>query len=303
MAQPAGGTGNSENTVQSESNLVYEGVEYTPKKRVETTLIMGIDVYSDELSVQQDSDAGVTRCDFLAMLVTDKNTGESRLIHLNRDMMADVDLLGSRNEILDTQKMQLCLAHAYGTDERASARNTMHAVSRLFANAKIDHFITLTMDAVPALNDAVGGVPVLVEEDFSQIDPSLVKGETVTLKGEQALNYVRGRQNVDNGTNEQRMARQRKYMASLFSTLSSALENGKVSITSLLTDVNPYMTSDMSVTKLNEMFKTVMENPKSEIEVIEGQAQMGKEFVEFHPDEKALMEKTISLFYEPVKNS
>ncbi|MCF0246517.1 MAG: LCP family protein [Ileibacterium sp.] len=286
-----------------EPDLVYEGVGYNLKDNIETTLIMGIDKFEDTGEKDEKVSRNPSQCDFLTLLVTDKTTGNSRMIQLNRDTMVDVDVLGFFNDVISTDKMQLALAHSYGSGDRDSARNAMRSVSRLFSNVPIDHFVALTMDAVANLNDAIGGVPVLVEEDFSKVDPSLVMGETITLKGDQSLHYVRGRTGVDNGTNEERMARQQKYMNSFYKTLAKAMDEGKVSMTKLLTDVSPYMTSDLSVNGLNDVLTTAMEHSQPNIEVLQGTAKMGAKYVEFYPDQDALMEETISLFFEPAPSS
>ena len=49
------------------------------------------------------------------------------------------------------------------------------------------------MDAVPLLNDLVGGVTVKLEDDIPQLGPAYRKGESVTLRGKEALRFVRYR--------------------------------------------------------------------------------------------------------------
>lgn len=58
---------------------------------------------------------------------------------------------------------------------------------RLLYGVEIDHYISLMMDGVAVLNDLAGGVTLKVMDDFGAFDPALVQGETVTLRGEQAL--------------------------------------------------------------------------------------------------------------------
>ena len=69
----------------------------------------------------------------------------------------------------------------------------------------------MNMDAIPILNDAVGGVTVEVTEDFSAVDPSIGMGQ-VTLRGDQALNYVRTRKDVGDQLNLSRIQRQKQYL-------------------------------------------------------------------------------------------
>lgn len=71
------------------------------------------------------------------------------------------------------------------------------------------------MDAVGIVTDLVGGGALTVTSDFSEIDPTLVQGEEVTLDGEKALTYVRSRHHIDDQTNIARMARQRQFLAAL----------------------------------------------------------------------------------------
>ena len=61
----------------------------------------------------------------------------------------------------------------------------------------IDHYVALSMDAVPVINDAVGGVAVRCMDDLTAYDPSLTEGAEITLMGDQALYYVRARMNAD----------------------------------------------------------------------------------------------------------
>ena len=64
--------------------------------------------------------------------------------------------------------------------------------------------------------------------DFSEIDPTLVQGDEVTLDGEKALTYVRSRHHIDDQTNIARMARQRQFLAALEETLRGILPAGMV---------------------------------------------------------------------------
>ena len=116
----------------------------------------------------------------------------------------------------------MALAHTYGSGGSDSCLNAVKAVSRLLGGVKIDHYMTLTMDGVGKINNLVGGVTVTMLEDFSELDPAMKKGETVTLKGEQALLYVRTRQGIGDQSNLSRMERQRQYLESFYGKLMEA---------------------------------------------------------------------------------
>ena len=63
------------------------------------------------------------------------------------------------------------------------------------------------MDEIAQLNHVIGGATVTIEDDFSDVDSSLVQGETITLTDEQAYNFLSARMNVGDGENESRMRR------------------------------------------------------------------------------------------------
>ena len=46
------------------------------------------------------------------------------------------------------------------------------AVSNLFYGIPINAYVALNMEAVIAINDAVGGVPVHVPEDLTRVNPA-----------------------------------------------------------------------------------------------------------------------------------
>ena len=90
------------------------------------------------------------------------------------------------------------------------------------------------------LNDLVGGVTLEVLDDFSGIDDTLVQGETVTLKGQQALTYVRSRGGLEDSTNLHRMERQRQYLSALQGQLSSKAQSDDGFTLEALLQLNEY---------------------------------------------------------------
>ena len=116
----------------------------------------------------------------------------------------------------------------------------------------INRYISIAMDGIPVLNDLVGGVTVEVMDDFSGIDDTLIQGETVTLKGQQALTYVRERKRLSDPTNTHRMERQKQYLEALqkqMLKLSDASENFALST---LMELNDYLVSNCSVEQIYE---------------------------------------------------
>ena len=155
------------------------------------------------------------------------------------------------------------------------------------------------MDAIPIINDAVGGVTVKVLDDMTSADPAFVKDTEVTLKGKQALTYVRIRKGLDDSTNLHRMERQRQYMGELYKGLVSKLHDDDSFAADLILSINDDLTSDCTAGQLQDLGEFLGECPAPTIDTIDGENVKGEEFMEFYPDESQLRQYVIDHFYEP----
>lgn len=280
----------------NDSYLEYEGETYILRENVETFLVLGLDKFEGTASA--DSYNNDMQADFLLLFVFDNDTKKYSAIHINRDTIADVNVLGVAGNKISTVKQQIALAHTYGNGKDVSCHNTADAVSALLGNARINHYISLTLDAVPVFNDLVGGVELEILDDFTGIDNTLVKGNTVTLMGEQALRYVRSRSGLDDSTNSNRMIRQRQYMNALYQKAMSEMSEDENFIIDASVKMSDYMISDRSVTQLQTLANKFNEYEFEGIRALEGESKNGEQFVEFYPDEEHLMQTVIELFYK-----
>lgn len=273
---------------------VYNGEEYRLKERIETLLVLGLDTYD---SIQLESFTNDKCADFLLLMVIDHKDDTCKAIHINRDTMADMHVLGVAGDRVGTVNKQIALSHTYGNGREVSCRNTADAVSRLLG-VEVDHYVSVTMDAVPVLNDLVGGVSVEVLNDFSQVDPTLVQGETVNLTGQQALTYVRARYGLDDPTNSQRMKRQKQYLEALYYRANQCVQEDENFVSRAALAVTEYLVSDCSGNKLESMLSQFTANPLSAIYSPDGQSVAGEQYMEFYPTEQSVEEIVINCFYE-----
>ncbi len=279
--------------------VTYEGKDYIQKENIETFLVMGLDKY--ENATDNDSYNNNQQADFLFLLVFDKQAKKYSALHINRDAMVEMDVLGVAGQKIDSVTKQIALAHTYGNGKETSCRNTADAVSNLLLGMKVNHYISFTMDSVAVMNDLVGGVEVTVLDDFSGIDESLIMGEKVTLRGEQALKYVRTRQGLEDSSNEKRMERQSQYMKALQQNLIGCIEDDEEFITRASVKMADYIVSDRSVTQLKEIANRLSEYEFTDIDNIAGENVMGDEFIEFYPDDDSIMQAVLDLFYKEME--
>lgn len=280
-----------------EATLEYNGTEYVLKDNIDTFLVLGLDKFEDSATV--DSYNNDQRADFLMLFVYDNDSKKCSAIHINRDTMTDINVLGVAGNKVDTVNKQIALAHTYGNGRDVSCRNTANAVSELLLGMKIDHYISFTMDSVATFNDLVGGVEVTVLNDFTGIDDTLIEGKTITLSGEQAFHYVRTRYGLDDSSNSTRMERQQQYINALYTKIQQCIESDDDFIVEASLKMADYIVSDRSVTQLQDIAEKFSEYDFAGIRTIEGEFELGKQFMEFYPNEDSIKKTVIDLFYKP----
>lgn len=281
-----------------QGTMEYNGAEYLLRDNVETFLIMGLDT-TEEAGMTADSYNNNALADFLLLLVFDKDSKKCSAIHINRDSMVEMNVLGVAGQKVGTVNGQIALAHTYGNGKEVSCRNTSDAVSQLLCNVKINHYISVKMNFVPIFNDLVGGVEVTLLDDFTSFDETMIEGETIKLTGEQALRYVRSRQGLADSTNSNRMVRQRQYLNALYGATQARMEADEQFIVDASVAMSDYIVSDRSVTQLQELARRMLEYEFTEITALEGESRMGEEYVEFYPNEDFVKSLVVRLFYQP----
>ena len=281
----------------TDPTIEHNGTSYIPKDTIETFLVLGLDKYDEE--GQADSYNNNKQADFLLLFVLDNAAKQYTAIHINRDTIVDVNVLGVAGNRVDTVRKQIAFAHTYGNGRDVSCRNAADSVSSLLMGVKVNHYISMTLDTVTVMNDLVGGVEVVVLDDFTGIDDTLIKGETVILKGNQPLTYIQTRYGMEDNTNAARMKRQEQYLEALLEAFKESIDNDAEFIVDASMKVSDHIISDRSVTQLQTLGEKFDQYEFLGIQSIEGTSVKGAELMEFHADESALKELVIHLFYKP----
>lgn len=265
------------------------------KENLETILVLGLDKneYPDDSRAYINDMQG----DFNLLLVLDHSTNTCSPLLLNRDTMTEITRLGVFGDEAGTFTGQLALAHTYGSGGSDSCLNSKRAVQDLLGE-DVDHYMSFTMESVPAVNDAVGGVSVTVLEDFGENYPQLKKGEEVLLTGENALIYVRGRQNVGDQTNTGRMERQEQYMSALIEKLRSCAKENPDFLTNLTLKLGDAFQTDYTVSQLQALSELLLDCQIEPFVTLTGETRKGEEFMEFYVDEAALAQTVQNIFYQ-----
>lgn len=288
---------NSDSSTDSREIITYKNETYVKKGNLETYLIAGIDAPGKVEKVTEYDGTG--QCDVLAVIVRDRSTDQCKLLSIDRNTITAVKSLDNDGTYLDTTDIQLSLAHAMGFDQQVRAENTVDAVSHLLGDQTIDGYAMVNMGAIQVVNDMVGGVTVTIEDDFTDRDPTLKKGETVTLMGEHAENYIRGRKDVADGSNQNRMSRQSNYEEAFKPAFrSKCAENSKFPL-EVYHAMEDYMTTNISAKKFCRLAILMSDENQDEKVAISGTYGLDEDgWQTFTPDADSLQEAILELFYQ-----
>lgn len=270
--------GPKDQPVQS-NDIEWNGKKYSRRLDLTVILLAGI----DESGKMEDSGTynNNGEADMVALLVFDKTNKKMDVIALNRDTMMEIPMLGPTGQNAGTQTAQLALAHTYGSGLRDSSKNLSKAVSQFLCNVTINYYITLRLDAIGMINDAVGGVEVDITEDFSAIDPTMTG--KVKLSAQQAQLYIQSRRGVGDELNLSRMARQEKYMRGFMTALMNQVGENENFVPEMMADTTlaEYMLTDCSAQTIQSLSKQFKDYKLGDIVTFEGTNKNGQ-YMEFH---------------------
>ena len=149
----------------------------------------------------------------------------------------------------------------------------MTAVSDLFGYLPIDGYFVLNMKDISTVNHAIGGVVIDFDQDLTAIDPAFKEGESVLLSDKQAEEFVRARMSVGDGTNVERMARQRQYMEAVYSLLVGQLRENPAYLDDLYEELHKNIESDQSAKTVSTIANKISQYESLGILRIEGESR------------------------------
>ncbi len=289
-------------TVEGEY-VIYDGKKYKYNDKVTTILFSGIDKHTDEHNEEVHGAAG--QADSLFAMALNTETGKYKIMAISRDTMVDVNVIDVDGRFKETKKMQICLAHAYGDGKEISNENLKASVSRLFFGIPINSYISIDVDAIYVLNDAVGGVNVNVIEDLSHRDPALVEGANVTLTGRQAEIYVRSRDiHGDANQNDLRMERQLSFVTAFINQSLAMTKSDIQTPINLFNQIAPYTRTDIDSSKITYLASVFLNSGFSVDQnyiKIPGKAVAGERYAEYYVDTEEFYQIILETYYTRVE--
>lgn len=315
--------------------VTFEGRKYRPRKDLTTFLFMGVDtgldehqmtvrlenwflaemertgdsyekVYGEWLERRKKAGKGAElydeeliaagQADVLLLVVLDEKNQSAEIISIDRNSMSYFEAFDPTGNSMGVSEAQLCLAYSYGDGKHESCKKTVSAVSDFLYEIPIHAYYSMKFMAIKEVNDAVGGVEIDIKDDLSYVDKRFVLGEKITLDGELAGKYLTARRSVGNGTNEERLARHKEYITSFIKTAVDAVKKDISLPFELYNKIADNSTTDLSVDEIVYLADLATRLDIS-FHSIEGTTDTSGTFDEFRPDENALWQLILDIFY------
>ncbi len=289
---------NEEVKIEDDTTITYQDKEYVLNKNIVSTLVIGV----DRENINQNLGAGNNgQADVIFVATVDTKTKKATIIPISRETLVEVNLYTNEGKFAGTQEQQICLAYAYGTTPQKCSENVLISVKRLLYGININRYVAIELEGIAKLTNMVDGVPITCLEDIKLENTQYTKGQSVNLKGKLAINYIQRRGN-DLQANDRRMQRQKQFLSALINKTGNAVMNDFTKLGTFYSELSPYFSTSVSlaqVTYLAQECLTMNFGDSLNYQSIEGTLQQGEKWVEFIPNEDAVLQTVIDTFYMP----
>jgi LCP family protein required for cell wall assembly len=180
-------------------------------------LLIGSDSRAGAANARYGRDKGTQRSDTTILLHLAADRKSATAVSIPRDLMAQVPPClkpdGTRSP---AQFAQFNWAFQFG-----GAACTIRTVEKM-TGIRIDHHMVIDFGGFKKMIDAIGGVEVCLKQPVDDAEAKLkLPAGRQTLRGEQALGFVRARYSLGNGSDTERMDRQQQFLASMVEKVQS----------------------------------------------------------------------------------
>ncbi|MGC0421518.1 LCP family protein [Embleya sp. AB8] len=174
-------------------------------------LLVGSDSRAGDNSEYGRDDGGSQRSDTTILLHVPEGRKTATAVSFPRDLMVQVP--GCRTTSGGTQRSYF---GQFNSAMEVGGVPCVAATVERLTGARIDHQITIDFTGFKKVVDALGGVPMHIDQpiDDKAAQLQLPAGD-LNLNGEQALGFVRVRKTLGDGSDIQRIARQQEFLKAL----------------------------------------------------------------------------------------
>ena len=287
--------------------ISFEGKAYKYNDQIRTFLIMGIDDAHKTGEVDYGDLTAGGQADGLFLVIVNPVDESIKILAVNRDTEVDVLMVGlGENGGDEWIRSEISVQHAFGGGGEYSCELTRDAVSKLLFDMPIHGYAAVNYQAIPMINDSVGGVTLTLPNnmtDAAGINKAWKPGATIELKGKNAYDFVHYRDVNVFESQRMRLARQKLYLKTFVKKMKDETKENITLPVTIFNNAKEYITSDLTVDTIGYMASEYLGYTfdEDDIYTMEGETRTDDEDYEyFYPDEEALRELVIKLFYVEV---
>lgn len=261
------------------------------REEIQTLLVSCL----EPMDVPQNSGAyrNGNKAGFCLLLIMDEKQGKTSAIQLDPGTMVSFLAQGMQEPV----EIPLSMVFSYGSGGSDSCLNHSKAVSELLGGVFIDHYMTFTVDALPIVNDLIGGVAVPAAEDLPSELAGLVQEGSLTVSGEQAVEYFTYRGDRDL-SNEARMERQNLYIRGLYTPFLKNAQDDNF-LTKLTMQLGDRLSTDLTLSQMVQMMDTLQAYKLDETVVrLEGISEEVDGEFQFRVNSDSLKQVLDTYFYQ-----
>lgn len=308
----AGGAGDNEIIANVADNknfdIIYNHKKYTYNNNIINLLVLGIDSFLINYEKQGLYDGG--QSDAIYILSLDTVNKKFWLVQVPRDAVAYVDIYDEEGNIMKSVEAQITVQHGFGNGLEESNYRSAKAVSRMLYGLPIHSTTSVNMGGVIAVNDAIGGVTVQSLHTFTTegndygTNETFIEGETYTLMGTSAYNYIHYRDVHRMNTSSERLARQKQYLNSFFNSAWSTIAHNPTKIIDIYNTAMDYIITDLSTSEMVTLVSEAAGCSFDGIYTLEGKVRDGQQSGEsehFDLNQDKLKEYLITNYYTEAK--
>ena len=287
--------------------ISYNGEVYTYNHDLINFLCMGVDSYDNLDKEAEQSERGQADAIFIVSL--NKKNGDIKIVSIPRDVMVPIEVYNKNGEKVATQSLQITVQYAYGLNEEDSCKRMSEKVSELLHNIPIQRYCAANFNAVPVLNDAIGGVTVTMNPDYVDAellaidDVAFAPGNTVHLIGEMSLIYLHTRDITVYASAADRMERQKTYIKAYINTAKDKIASDPKILFELYKALNKSITTNVSLPEMLSLttYLKNMEFNSENVYSLEGTRVKGEKHEEVYTSDEQVMKLLTDVFYEKVE--
>jgi LCP family protein required for cell wall assembly len=281
------------------------GKVYEYNEDIRTFLILGIDNAHKSGEEDQGELTAGGQSDGIFLLIMNPVDETIKVLAVNRDTKVDVLMVGIGEDGKDVwAPANIAVQHGFGGGGAYSCELTRDAVSRLFYDIPIHGYAAINYKAIPPINDAVGGVELTLPADMdaTEINKAWKPGATITLKGQDAYDFVHYRNTEEFESQRKRLNRQKLYLKTFINKVKDKTREDLTFPVTVYNNIKDETVTDLTVDSISYMASEYYDYSfdGNDIYTMEGHTEMGDAFEMFIPDETALRELVINLFYKEV---